>query len=544
MNERGLRPTYEQVIEFYLKDDVSDVLWELSNTRPLRFFYHTDMDFTTRGAKAASIRLHCLASRQEFCDAIRAAARRFDGCASPFFPFFGMQTCVNRRGRPDDVIGWDVRFELDMSLAASFRGLLPIVAVLEHFGVPYLAKFSGHRSLHVVLPAEALGAGMGPTPSKKEWMAAVELAGRFLSRFTPVLTKTSIGLSKDMVLTAPYSFHRYHGLISTPLSLDAALAFDPKCATLESFRGVDWHPRHLASDGEAMARLLESARRAEREPDTVLGIAQEVFKGEKWSRFAEKVLGECSATDRVTAALFGGLPGVNCGIKGTQQRPEIRDRVRRAMLWIDNPDAKTMKLLRLHTPVGFITSEDQVARYREKICASLAVWVSGGLSAAVEHLLGLARSSEVSSPVGFAVRVLSMLPDPPADLLRVLEQAWQKRAQLDHRAQALLVLGLAELGALHPPALDLLRPSPASSDLEDLFALLAQAEPWKTEERPDLAVAALSLCFGAETVRSWSADPSDPLAQDIVRNVFCWDVGKFRFAVQRAGLVGGAKAHV
>ena len=76
MNERGLRPTYEQVIEFYLKDDVSDVLWELSNTRPLRFFYHTDMDFTTRGAKAASIRLHCLASRQEFCDAIRAAARR------------------------------------------------------------------------------------------------------------------------------------------------------------------------------------------------------------------------------------------------------------------------------------------------------------------------------------------------------------------------------------------------------------------------------------------------------------------------------------
>jgi hypothetical protein len=73
-----------------------------------------------------------------------------------------------------------MRFEVDFDLDCSFQALIPVAAVLEHFSVPVLAKFSGRRSLHAIIPAEAFPSRMTSEPNHGEWMAAFEQLARFL----------------------------------------------------------------------------------------------------------------------------------------------------------------------------------------------------------------------------------------------------------------------------------------------------------------------------------------------------------------------------
>ncbi len=531
------KPSFQEVIDFYLRDDVSDALWEMSNRRPLRFYYHTDMDFSKHGAKAKSIGLHCVESCEEFRQLVHDASCRFSGCASPFYAFFGMHARANRPGEREQVIGWDVRFELDLDQASSFEGLIPLAAVLEHLGIRCLLKFSGHRSLHVVVPAEAFPERMRSNAVHREWMGAVDLLGRFLARFAPVLTKTSIGLSKDMLLTAPYSFHRYNGLISLPLTLEEAMEFDPECARLENFSGVAWWPEDMTSQGEEMEHLFDLARRSEREPELALEVAERAFEGDRWIAFVEKSLPAGVGQDRIVKALMGGLVAINHPIEGVPREGEALRRVRRAMARIDDPDVKSVKVLKLAGPVGFGIRRETYLACRQEMCNSMAVWVREGLEGAIQHLVKVASGSNLPAPVGLSVRLLSMLPEEEGELLSALKEEWEREEKV-RRVRVFVALGLAELGGRCPEALDLLYVAERSPKLDGLKACLREASEWKVEERPDLAAAALCLVFGSEAVEGWARDVESEEAAEIIGGVFRGNLDKFKHAVRRALRVG------
>jgi hypothetical protein len=67
-----------------------------------------------------------------------------------------------------------------------------MVAVLEHFDLPVLVKYSGHRSLHVILPAEAFSSAMRSHPVHEEWMRGFDRIAAFLCRFSPALSNLSL----------------------------------------------------------------------------------------------------------------------------------------------------------------------------------------------------------------------------------------------------------------------------------------------------------------------------------------------------------------
>ena len=46
-----MKPTYQKVIDFYLRDDISAVFWAISNTRRLRFYYDAVEDIRQPGAR-------------------------------------------------------------------------------------------------------------------------------------------------------------------------------------------------------------------------------------------------------------------------------------------------------------------------------------------------------------------------------------------------------------------------------------------------------------------------------------------------------------
>jgi len=118
-------PSPGDVLAYYIRGDVSQVLWETSRRRVLRFYYRTDKDIRVPHAKAECVSLHCLNSVDEFCDRVSSLLEHAAPSPSAFYPFFGMGTAVNAPDNPKQCIGWDLRFEVDLDWLSSFRALTP-----------------------------------------------------------------------------------------------------------------------------------------------------------------------------------------------------------------------------------------------------------------------------------------------------------------------------------------------------------------------------------------------------------------------------------
>jgi hypothetical protein len=535
--------SYRDAIAFYLRDDVSCALWELSNRRPLTFHYHSDADFRPHGSKAKAVTFHCLPSVEDFRRRISELTGHITSCGWPFFPFWNMHHAVNAPGKPDQPVGWDMRFEIDWDLAGSFQAVIPILAILEHYGVPALAKYSGHRSLHLTIPAEAFPSRMRTCPEQKEWTRTFESLGLFFCHFAPAFGKTGAAhLSKDLVLTAPYSLHRYHGLIGLPLQLGEAMTFSSDSARLDRFAGVTWTPSDLDDPGDHMVALLDSVDRSTRDPDAILRLAEEVFRGPRWAAFADAAI-PADLSDPVTEALYAGLPAIHHP-NVTALPPPTRNRLGRAWLHMDRADAKDIKFHRLAGAVDFAVGFEGWCRVRRMVAEFASGWVTAGLDASLARLLEYTAVSDEQPRAALAIRLLAMLPEPPDQLLTALRHRWQRAPSQPTPATAFLALSLAQLAPHCPAALDLLirRADPAYAPT--LRDALLQAGPWQAEKRPDLTVAVLSLVFGLPAVRSWAGDPTAADARAVATAVFgscrpdgrpdqAKNLAKFRHAVAR-----------
>ena len=520
-------PAPEQIRAYYLRDDISRALWDLSRRRPLKFYYRTDEDMRRPHARPEFTTLHCLDSPDEFRARVRRLLETAAPSRQPFFPFFGMLPEANSpddRSRP---IGWDLRYEIDLDIRASFRALIPILAVLKHFGVPALAKFSGHRSLHVMIPAEAFPPAMKQAPDHKQWMASFSALGDFLVRFSPALTSTGAGLGKNMALTAPYSLHRFVGNISLPLDLTQSFEFNPKRAAISAFTGVQWRVDHFEAAPDALARMLAFAAEAAANPDRLLDLAQEIFEGRAWHGLVQNGLPGQAEERPVLAALMAGLPGIHFLSSSGHQVPH---RLRAALEAIDRPTTKTMRLLNLIGDPGF--NNAQTSQFRRPMAECFERWVLNGFEETLAHLMEIAEGDTVEHPVNFAVRMLSILPENPARILDALANAWTGSLGEPEARGLVLLLALAERSSMHPRALRLMRGNrdqPAAPALENL---LAQAGPWHIELRPDLTIAALALAFGLDSLDAWAEDPDNPSGKHIIEAAFAGKQKKFAHALR------------
>jgi hypothetical protein len=522
-------PTYREVIDFYLRVDVSEALWQMSCRRVLKFFYFSEADISIHGTKAKQTTLHCLPNSEAFRDRISKTTAQITGCPFPFFPFFGMGPRVNRHGHPNEPIGWDMRFEVDFDLQGSFNAAIPAVAVLEHFSVPVLAKFSGHRSLHVIIPAEAFPSRMTSKPDHGEWMAVFERIANLLFRVAPGLSASHP--YKDLELTAPYSLHRYHGLVGLPLSASAAIAFSPADAALTEVQEVGWRPiQHLFETCgiDDMFQLIEESEGCA-EHLRVLSAA--VFSGGQWDEFRERTRPDDLDPDSVAASIYCGLPG-----QGRDQpklkHPEQVTRFQEALDLIDSPSMKSPKLYRLIAPMGFVMPFDTWQRIRLILSELLAVWVERGTSSAIDSYRDLACSRIVPAPVGLAVRITSLLPSSTEAVVAALEKLWKNESGELTPGSAYVAISLAESSSLNMSVLESLCTGQGEDALA-LKALLATEKPWETERRPDLAVAAILLSF-PQLVAEVSEEPlSHEGMRMLARSVFPGDDKKLEYAVRR-----------
>ena len=239
----GRYPSLREVLEYYSREDFLDFVLRTCEVRrvllviPKRKHWEPDpeRDLVTVGNRAALLVLVRGRILSEHAGAPEDARL-------PFYPSFHQSLERWSPGQTDagDVVGRDSVLEADLpSWRSSFQDVMTLVDVLDEEGIPYLLKFSGQRSLHVVVPY----GGKGPR---------ADIFGE--SRAHP--TK---------ILRMPYSLNEDTGLVSLPLKREDLTTFRPWQANLHCTRiGDDWLAEPTPEERKRVIAFVAASK--EREP--------------------------------------------------------------------------------------------------------------------------------------------------------------------------------------------------------------------------------------------------------------------------------------
>jgi len=196
-----------------------------------------EVRITELGVGEGRIGTHQIALVREYVlDKMRAALSSTGRDDKPaFYPSFHQTVWKSSPGmagssRRPQSRARDCVFESDVTTwREAFQDVYTIVERMDRYGVRYQLKFSGHRSLHVVLPAETL-------PQGHRGKSTRQLASRLLS------WSGSRAHHLPEITRMPYSLNEDTGLVCLPIAPGTLDSFRPWQANLHlaEVRRQDW----------------------------------------------------------------------------------------------------------------------------------------------------------------------------------------------------------------------------------------------------------------------------------------------------------------
>ena len=226
----GAMPTLPEVRAYYLRPDILEEFSRLTHLRDVELICRTvegqEPHIPLEPQSAEELQI-------VFQQLFAPAARLTDN----YYPW--LHCWSNRAYEVDPItrlrrlIGLDSGRELDVSWRRSFAEMYPGMAVLDELGIYYRLKFSGHRSLHLCIPAEAVSERYRHLPEGDwmRWRSAVNTIGEYVHRCGcgDALWSQMAGAEP---FTGAYSLHRFCGLVSVPLIPSECGEFRPWMATV------------------------------------------------------------------------------------------------------------------------------------------------------------------------------------------------------------------------------------------------------------------------------------------------------------------------
>jgi hypothetical protein len=226
----GAMPTVSEVRDYYLRTDILKEISRLTHLRDVELIYRT-----VEGQE------YHIPLEPQSAEELQATFRQlFAPEAQLTTDYYPWLHCWSNRAYEIDpgtglrrLIGLDSGRELDVSWRRSFAELYPGMAVLDELGVYYRLKFSGHRSLHLCIPAEAVSEQYRHAPEGNwmRWRSAVNSIGEYVHRCGcgDALWSQMAGAEP---FTGVFSLHRFCGLVSAPLLPSECRQFRPWMATV------------------------------------------------------------------------------------------------------------------------------------------------------------------------------------------------------------------------------------------------------------------------------------------------------------------------
>jgi HEAT repeat protein len=163
-----------------------------------------------------------------------------------------MAPVLRGKNKTPQMRGYDCVFEADLlTWRDSFRDVSPILDLMDRHGVCYHHTFSGHRSLHVVIPSRVL-------PKGYRGQAARKLAHRLTAwggsraHHLPVITRM------------PYSLNEDTGLVCVPIARGELFTFRPWQANLHLVEIGDVGEESITEDDrDRMRTFLDTLKALE-----------------------------------------------------------------------------------------------------------------------------------------------------------------------------------------------------------------------------------------------------------------------------------------
>jgi len=219
-----------EVREYYAREDVLEFLNYACQKRKVIFSFKDELSLRSESSNLPL-------GPRNVEDLRRIIAQRMDenmpGMSDDARPqaypsFHGMTA------KDGDVIG-DFVMEADLhGWRRSFVDVRGAIEFLNDFRVPYIAKFSGHRSLHVMIPREVFPEEFGGKPMEQAWP--------FVQRKLRDFFRASAGVrhahDTGGILRLPYSLNENTGMVSLPIPYERMDDFRPWEAITHLVEGI------------------------------------------------------------------------------------------------------------------------------------------------------------------------------------------------------------------------------------------------------------------------------------------------------------------
>ena len=218
MKTLGQKPTLGETLEYYDREDVRSFIYRACLKRKISMFFAAEMRWT----ESLRDNFLTLESPEHLRDTIVSIfADSMSGLAEDeplkFYPSF--HTTVDMLDDYKDFVleadcrGW----------RKSFDDLYGALEILDRFRVAYRIKFSGHRSLHLMIPWEAFPEHFHDISIRKQWS---QVHSRIRAYFA-MRGGLKVAHRPGGILRLAYSLNENTGLVSLPIIRDDLEDFRP-----------------------------------------------------------------------------------------------------------------------------------------------------------------------------------------------------------------------------------------------------------------------------------------------------------------------------
>jgi len=262
------RPTIRQVFKYYARPDISRYIFEASQKWHLVLIIPQKKHWEIGWSKHTVTPRNpgdLVATIEARMSTEYAHLRSHD--TPPYYPSFHAAvrtTDLVQRNKPRVPYGYVIESDAG-GWKKSFKAVYPAMSELDAHGVFFRHKFSGHRSLHVIVPEAAFPRFVGTLPIIDMWQSALNRVHRAIYR-----KKTGHTHMLPEVVRLPYSLNEDTGRASLPLLRDEVNEFHPSIAEIDRVQiNSDWEhvPEKELASADSILRRSDLNRPAASERD-------------------------------------------------------------------------------------------------------------------------------------------------------------------------------------------------------------------------------------------------------------------------------------
>ena len=220
MKTYGRNPTFAEIKEYYAREDVLSFLYDMCHRREVILSFKEEPSWRAEHNSPRLKPANVAELNQIIVDSIASEMSGITDTTRPMvYPSFHAPI--------DDDSGkaiGDFAIEADCEgWRRSFADVRSAIEILNRFDVPYITKFSGHRSLHLMIPREAFPEEFNGRPMSQSWKDVQNSLRTFFHRYAAVQHAHRPG----NFLRLPYSLNENTGMVSIPIKPDYLDDFRP-----------------------------------------------------------------------------------------------------------------------------------------------------------------------------------------------------------------------------------------------------------------------------------------------------------------------------